>query len=67
MTIKLKKKSFVETYYAIRSDISFVKGDQYIILKLKCSKTNINYFGLQIMLAVTGKRIYLVVVLWQLF
>lgn len=67
MAIKLKKKSFVKTYYAIRSDISFAKGDQYTVFWLKYSKTNMDYFGIQIILAATGKRIHLVVALRQLF
>lgn len=52
---ELKKKStFVETH-TTRSDISFAEGDQYAVLRLKRSKTDVDHSGVQIMLAATGK------------
>ncbi len=52
---ELKKKStFVETH-ATRSDISFIEEDQYAVLRLKRSRTNVDYSGVQIMLAATSE------------
>lgn len=53
--------------HATRSDILFAKGDQYAVLKLKYSKTDINHSEVQIILAATGKSTYLVEAIQKLF
>lgn len=50
----LKKDLFKDTKLT-RSDISFAEGDQYAILRLKRSKTDIEHTGIQIILAVIGE------------
>lgn len=62
MDTNLKKKFFAKTYVT-KLDILFAKRDQYAMLKLKCSKTNIDHSDMQIMLAVTGKSTCLVAAL----
>lgn len=61
-----KKTKFAETGLT-RSDISFAKGDQYTILRLKRSKTDMKYTRVQIILATIGKQTYLIVALKRLF
>lgn len=53
--------------HTTRSNISFVEGNQYAILRFKCSKTIMNYFRVQIILAATGKAICSIAALWQVF
>ena len=50
-----KKATFSKTGL-IRSNISFAGGDQYVILRLKRSKTNTEHTGVQIILAATNNR-----------
>ncbi len=67
MASELKKKStFVETH-ATRSDILFAEGDQYAMLRLKQSKTDVDHSGVQIMFAATGKSTCPVAALRKLF
>lgn len=47
-----KKLSF-EATHVTRSDISFTEFDQYAVLNLKASKTDVNRIGVQIILAAT--------------
>lgn len=61
-----KKSTFVDTNLT-RSGISFVEGDQYAILHLKQSKTDIELTGAQIILAAIGECAYSVAALRQLF
>lgn len=56
-SIKLKKTSFLETKVT-RCDVLFLERNQYIVLCLKQSKTDIKYTGAQIILMATGKKIY---------
>lgn len=64
--VKIKKATFVETSI-IKSDIFFIKGDQYTIVYLKSKKTDIEYIEVQIILAITGEYKYLVAVLRRIF
>lgn len=52
---ELKKASFSDTKVT-RSDISFSKGNQYAVLRLKQSKTDTKHTGAQIVLAATGEK-----------
>ena len=61
-----KNATFAETGLT-RSDISFAEGDQYAILRLKRSKTDTEYTGVQIILAATGKPTCPVAALRRLF
>ncbi len=61
-----KKATFAETGLT-RSDISFAEGDQYAILRLKQSKTDTEYTGVQIILAATGEPTCPVAILRRLF
>ena len=63
---ELKKDSFKETKLT-RSDISFSEGDQYAILRLKQSKTDVEHTGVQIILAATGEPTCPVSALRRLF
>jgi hypothetical protein len=51
----LKKKATFIVIKTTRSDISFVENDQYAILRLKRSKTDVDHSGVQIMLAATNE------------
>lgn len=62
----LKKDLFKDTKLT-RSDISFAEGDQYAILRLKRSKTDIEHTGVQIILAVIGEPTCPVSALRRLF
>lgn len=53
--------------HATRSNISFAEGDQYAVLRLKCSKTDVYHSRVQIMLTATGISTCPVVALWNLF
>ncbi len=66
MATEAKKATFVETGLT-RSDISFAEGDQYLILHLKRSKTDIEHTGVQIILVATGEQTCLVAALRSLF
>lgn len=61
-----KKANFVDTH-ATRSDISSAEGNQYAVLRLKRSKTDIEHSGVQIILAATGENTCPVAALRQLF
>lgn len=61
-----KKATFAETGLT-RSDISFAEGDQYAILRLKRSKADTEYTGVQIILAATEERTCPVAALNRLF
>ncbi len=64
---ELKKKStFVETHVT-RSNISFTEGDQYAVFRLKRSKTDVDYSGVQIILAATGESTCPIATLQKLF
>lgn len=52
---ELKKASFSRTKVT-KSDVSFVEGNQYAILRLKQSKTDTEHTGVQIVLAATGEK-----------
>lgn len=45
------KRSFSDVK-STRADISFVENNQYAVLRLKRSKTDLDHLGVQIMLAV---------------
>lgn len=51
----------------IRSNILFSKGNQYALLFLKQSKTNIEHTGVQIILAATGEKTYPVAALARFY
>ena len=55
MVTEFKKASFPSTKVT-RSDISFAESNQYAVLRLKQSKTDTKYTGVQIILAATGKK-----------
>ncbi len=61
-----KKATFAETGLT-RSDISFSKGDQYAILRLKRSNTDTENTGVQIILGATSKPTCPVAALKKLF
>ncbi len=61
-----KKATFAETSLT-RSDISFAEGDQYAIVRLKQSKTDMEHTGVQIILAATGEPTWPVAALRRLF
>lgn len=63
---ELKKANFVNTH-ATRSDVSFAEGNQYAVLRLKRSKTEIEHSGVQIILTATGENTCPVAALRQLF
>lgn len=60
------KSSFASTS-TTRSDVFFSENDQYAILRLKRSKTDINHTGVQIVLAATGEPTCPVASLRRLF
>lgn len=64
--VKLKKTAFANIHVT-KSDISFMEGDQYAVFRLKRSKTNTKYSGVQIILATTGYSTCLVASLRHLF
>ena len=57
MINELKKASFAITRVT-RFNILFFKGNQYIVLCFKQSKTDIKHNGIQIILVATEKKIY---------
>ncbi len=61
-----KKATFVERGLT-RSDISFAEGDQYAILELKQSSTDMEHTDVQIILAATDELICPVATLRRLF
>ncbi len=61
-----KKATFAQTSLT-RSDISFAEGDQYVILRLKQSKTDKEHTRVQIVLAATGEPTCPVAALRRLF
>lgn len=63
---ELKKISFVRTKVT-KSDVSFVKDNQYAVLRLKQSKTDTKYIRVQIVLATISEKTCLVVVLAELY
>lgn len=63
---ELKKASFSQTKVT-RSDISFAEEDQYAVLRLKRSKTDMEHTGVQIVLAATGEKTCPVLALRRLF
>jgi integrase len=66
-TSDLKKKAAFIAIKTTRSDISFAENDQYAILRLKRSKTDVNHSGVQIMLAATNETTCPVRALRRLF
>ena len=64
--VELKKASFL-LIKVTRSDISFAEGNQYVMLCLKQSKTDIEYTGVQIIFVAAGKKTCLIVALTQLY
>ena len=66
-TVAEAKKALFKDIRLTKSDISFAKGDQYAILRLKQSKTNVDHTGVQIMLAATGEPTCPVSALRRLF
>lgn len=62
LVAETKKIMFTEIGF-LKSDISFDKEDQYTILCLKQSKTNIKHMEMQIILAVTRECICLIAAL----
>ena len=64
--IELKKASFSATRVT-RSDISFSKDNQYAVLCLKQSKTNIEHTDVQIILAAIGEKTCPVAALARLY
>lgn len=63
---ELKKAAFARTKVT-RSDFFFAEGNQYAILRLKQSKTDIEHTGLQIVLAATGEKTCPVAALARLY
>jgi hypothetical protein len=66
-TSDLKKKAAFIAIKTTRSDISFAENDQYAILRLKRSKTDVNHSGVQIMLAAINEATCPVRALRRLF
>lgn len=66
ISTELKKNSFIEKF-ATKSDILFIKSDQYAIFKLKHSKIDIDNLGVQIMFTTTDKLTCLVKALRHVF
>ncbi len=66
MAVEAKMATFTETGLT-RSDISFVKDDQYAILRLERSNTDTEHTGMQIILAAIGEQTSPVVALRRLF
>lgn len=66
MATEAKKPIFKKTKLT-RLDILLTEGNQYTILQLKQSKTNIKHTGIQIVLADTSELICLVLALGKLF
>lgn len=64
--VEAKKVIFIEISL-IKSDISFAKDNQYIILHLKKSKTYMKQTGMQIILVIINKQMYPIVTLKRLF
>lgn len=58
--------SFIEIHIT-KSDILFIKGNQYAIHKLKRSKIDIDNSEIQIILTATGKPTYLIAAFRHLF
>ena len=66
MVIKFKKSSFSITK-VIRSDILFIKSNQYIVLQLKETKTKTNHIGVSIIFVAIGIKFSLVVAIVYLY
>jgi hypothetical protein len=64
---KLKNDALFIKIRTTRSNISFVENDQYVILRLKRRKIDVDHLKVQIMLIVTNDLTCLVVVLRRLF
>lgn len=47
--------------HAIKCDILFAEKDKYAVFRLKCSKTNIDDSGLQLIMKATGDTTFLIV------
>lgn len=62
MDTKLKKVLFSRTKI-IRSEVLFVESNQYTVLYLNQNKSNIEHTRVQIVLAVTDNKTYLVAAL----
>ena len=62
----LKKSSFINLKVT-RSDVRFAENDQYAVLRLKRSKTDVKHTGVQIILSATGERTCPVAALRRLF
>jgi hypothetical protein len=58
--------TFIATKF-MRSDVRFVEDYNYLILRLKQSKTDIKHKGVSIIVAATGDRACLVAALYTLF
>lgn len=65
ITTDAKKAMFAKTSLT-KSNISFAEGDQYAILCLKRSKTDMKHIGVQIILAATSNQTCPVVALRKL-
>lgn len=61
------KKTSFSSIKATRSDISFAEDDEYAVLRLKRSKTDIEHSGVQMILAATGEPTCPVIALCRLF
>lgn len=66
ITAKLKKDTFKDTKLT-RSDILFAKSNQYRILRLKQSKTDVDHKGVPIILEAIDKQTYSVLALKRPF
>ena len=66
MGTKFKKTLFLSTKVT-RSNISFAKGNQYPVVRLKQSKTNTEHTGIQIIFTTTGEKTYLVAALKRFY
>ena len=62
----LKKSSFINLKVT-RSDVRFAENDQYAVLRLKRSKTDVKHTGVQIILSATGELTCPVAALRRLF
>ena len=60
------RKIFIATKFT-RSDITFSQDDQYVILRLKRSKTNTKHTGIEIIIAAIHDSTCLVTALREMF
>lgn len=62
-----KNASLFKDLYLIRSDITFLKKNQYTMLKFKCSKIDTNYIRVFIMLTIIKNSTWPVIAFCSFF